>query len=441
VNQQTAQTPVIRFGVFEADMRSGELRNNGVRVKLQDLPFRVLQLFLSRPNEVISREEFRQALWPGGIFVDFDHGISSAINRLRIALRDSADNPRFIETMDRRGYRWIAPTHALRPIAEQAGALRLVPDNGLSGSHREPVGPAPSKQVGRWRARLPLFKTKAALILGTGAVALLFSAWVYEHRYRAVAPPSLNTGSGLHAANSAAVELYLKGRYYWNKRTPDDLNKAIDYFTQAIVRDPGYAKAYAGLADCYNLLPEFGAMPANEAYPRALAAARKAVELDNTSADAHTTLAFAMLYWKWDEPGAEREFLRAIALDPSYAPAHHWYATSLLLFGRFSEALAQIDLAQKLDPSSASILADKGMILYYSGQPDASIVLLKQIEFSEPDFASSHRYLTKIYYNMGDYAHYLQERRALAVSRHDEQGVAITDAAEKGLGVCPRNSI
>src|SRR5450755_1971431 len=102
---------IIRFWVFEADVLSGELRKSGIKVKIQDLPFRALGLLLSHPNEVLSREQFRQALWPEGVFVDFDHGISSAINRLRDALGDSADNPVFIETVERRGYRWIAPTH------------------------------------------------------------------------------------------------------------------------------------------------------------------------------------------------------------------------------------------------------------------------------------------------------------------------------------------
>ena len=112
-----------------------------------------------------------------------------------------------------------------------------------------------------------------------------------------------------------AEELYLKGRYFWNKRTPEDLNKALDLFTQAIVRDPGYAQAYVGLADCYNLLREYSVMPPNEAYPRALAAAKKAVELDDNSAEAHNSLAFATFYWTWDAATAEREFKRAIAVE------------------------------------------------------------------------------------------------------------------------------
>src|ERR1700730_10941704 len=119
---------VIRFGVFEADVESGELRKNGVKVKIQDLPFRALRLLVSRPQEVLSRDELRQELWPEGVFVDFDHGISSAINRLRDALGDSADNPVFIETVERRGYRWIAPTHV--PAAPvQVGPVLVMPES------------------------------------------------------------------------------------------------------------------------------------------------------------------------------------------------------------------------------------------------------------------------------------------------------------------------
>src|SRR5579864_6155878 len=113
---------VVRFGMFEADLRAGELRKSGVRVKIQDLPFRTLKLLLSRPDEVVTRDEFRRELWPQDVFVDFDRGISSAIKRLRDALGDSAENPIFIETIDRRGYRWIAPTHLPQPASVESNA-------------------------------------------------------------------------------------------------------------------------------------------------------------------------------------------------------------------------------------------------------------------------------------------------------------------------------
>ncbi len=153
--------------------------------------------------------------------------------------------------------------------------------------------------------------------------------WYYRQAslHAAQRDPSAAKPLAGHNANPEAQDFYLRGRYEWDKRTPESLNKAVDYFTQAIVRDPNYAQAYVGLADCYNLLREFSAMPPDEAYPRALAAAKKAVELDDSSAEAHTSLAFATFYGTFNAAGAEREFKRAIELNPNYAKAHHWYAT------------------------------------------------------------------------------------------------------------------
>lgn len=199
------------------------------------------------------------------------------------------------------------------------------------------------------------------------------------------------------------------------------------------MRDPAYAQAYVGLAESYNLLREFSVMPATEAYPRALAAGRKAVELDDASAEAHTDLAFTTLYWKWDWPSAEREFRRAIALDPNNAHAHHWYATALLAFHRTPDALVQIERAQKLDPSSMAILADKGFILYYAGQPEAGLALLRQMETAEPAFVAPHRYLAEIFAEAGSYRSSFSERRKMDLLLHDQADLAVTNAAEQGL--------
>ena len=225
----------------------------------------------------------------------------------------------------------------------------------------------------------------------------------------------------------------MKGRYYWNKRTPADLNKAVDYFTQAIVRDPNYAKAYVGLSDCYNLLREYTVMPPDEAYPRAMAAAKKAIELDPSSAEAHNSLAFGSFYWMWDATTAEREFRRALALDPNYVLAHHWYATFLHALGRPDEALREINRAQELDPSSTTVLADKGVLLYAAGQKQEAITLLRQIEDTEPSFLSPHRYLATFYLDNGDYAGYLAEAKKAALLTQDKSALAIVHAGEKGL--------
>ena len=228
-------------------------------------------------------------------------------------------------------------------------------------------------------------------------------------------------------------EFYLKGRYYWEKRTPDSLNKAVDSFTQAIVHDPSYAPAYVGLADCYNLLREYTVMPASEAYPRALAAAKKAVELAPQSSEAHASFAFVSFFGMWDAATADREFRRALELNPSNAIAHHWYATYLQCLRRYSESLAEIERAQALEPASKSVLADKGNILFNAGRQQDAIALLKQMEENEPDFISPHRYLKEIYLLTADYPHYLVEARSEAGLMRDSSALAVVEAAEKGF--------
>ncbi len=416
------------FGVFEADLRSGELRRKGVKVKIQELPFRALKLLLSRPNEVLSREDFRQALWADDVFVDFDRGITSAINRLRDALGDSAENPVFIETVGRRGYRWIAPTYIpnLTPSDDplQAGAQKA-----------EVMADVPPVPESRWK--WPYVLGAVALLLVGGILGSRVRSSAFGHAKLGgktqVSPsisPSTSEGFTHLPANHEAEELYLQGRFFWNKRTPESLTKALDFFTQAIVHDPGYAQAYVGMADCYNLLREFSVMPSSDAYPRALAAAKEAVALDDQSSQAHASLAFVSFYGMWDAATADREFRRAIELDPNNAVSHHWYATYLLCLRRFSESLAEIERAQALDPTSNSIVADKGTILFGAGRREEATALLKQVEETEPNFVSPHRELKYIYLLTADYPNYLAESRKEETLLHDSAALAVVDVAE-----------
>jgi DNA-binding winged helix-turn-helix (wHTH) protein/Tfp pilus assembly protein PilF len=409
----------IRFGVFETDLRSGQLLRNGIKVRIQDMPFRALTVLLGRPGEVVSRDELRQALWPENVFVDFDQGISSAIRRLRDALGDSADNPIFIETVERRGYRWIAPIHypeAAPPHSEAQIPLAL------------PPAPVPSRRSS-WRG----------LVFVLPLIALVFAVWIYRPGYRsakagtnrAAAPPVATVQH--HAANREAEDYYLKGRFYWNKRTPEGLNLAVDSFTQAIVHDSNYSDAYVGLADCYNLLREYTLMPANEAYPRALAAAKKAVELDDSSSAAHASLAFVSFYGMWDSGTADQEFRRAIDLDPNNANAHHWYATYLHTVLRSNESLLEIDRAQALDPNSSSILSDKGRLLWVAGRHAEALHLLRQLEQADPDSVSPHRYLRLADLDVDDYPGYISEMKKEASLVHSPALSAIAQAAEKGF--------
>jgi tetratricopeptide (TPR) repeat protein len=180
-----------------------------------------------------------------------------------------------------------------------------------------------------------------------------------------------------YTANTEANYLYLQGRSLWNKRRRDEYGKAIAYFNQAIEKDPAYALAYAGLADCYVM--GGGASSGAEAFARAKAAALKALEIDETLAEAHTALAQAKLFHDWNAKAAETEFQRAIALNPNYPTAHQWYAECLTILGRPDEALAQIKLAQALDPDSLSIIRDMGRIYYYTRRYDEAVALCQKV--------------------------------------------------------------
>jgi tetratricopeptide (TPR) repeat protein len=174
-------------------------------------------------------------------------------------------------------------------------------------------------------------------------------------------------------------------------------------------------------------------MPAKEAYPRALAAAQRAIALDDSLAEAHNALAFVDFYWSWDAAGAEHEFQRSIALDPNSEVAHHWYATFLMELGRSPEALAEIEKARELDPHSSAVLADKGLILLLAGQTGQATTLLRQIETAEPAFLSPHVYLAMADLKMKEYKDYLGEAKASAVLLQDQNRLAIVTAGEKGF--------
>src|ERR1700723_3041486 len=296
------------------------------------------------------------------------------------------------------------------------------------------------RRVGERRsgARISLFRrnwpaSRYGAILAAVLVAALLAVTVVRRASSARGLRTTPVAIRHHKPDPEAEQLYLKGIYYWQKRTPETLNQAVDYFTQAVVRDPHYAEAYVGLADCYNLLREYSLMPPGEAYPRAQAAAKRAIALDDSLSGAHSAMGFVDFYWSWDVAGAQREFMRALTLDPNSAVAHYWYGTFLLHLGRFSEALEEIEKAQKLDPNSKSILADKGLALFHSGQTAQASELLKQLAAAEPDFLSPHAYLATVHLGQGEYPQYLAESRRAATLLHDQARLEIVGAGEKGL--------
>jgi TolB-like protein/Flp pilus assembly protein TadD len=456
--QATLPPRCFRFGDFEVDLRTGGLTKRGLRQNLQEQPFKVLAMLLERPGELVTREELRDRIWTHTV-VDFDHGINKAINKIREALGDSATHPRFVETVARRGYRFLAKVVPLDGAAvEYAPTIRslaVLPLEDLSGDASQDyfadgmtdelimsLGQISALHVisrtsvmSFKRIRRPLPEIARALgvdaivegtVLRSGArvriAAQLIEAptdrriWAksYEENFgdtmglqhrvaRNIAEQVRATLSqrqlarleGTRRIDPSAYEAYLRGRYFWNKRTEDGLRKAIRCFEKAIDADPTYARPYAGLADSYTLAGDWphAVMQPKEALPKARAAADQALALDESLGEAHASLAFALdiYYWDWDT--AEAEHKRAIALNPNYATAHHWYAWHLIAMGENREAIASLRKAVSLDPLSLIIASDLADALCIAGQHDESIEQSRKILELDTNFAFGHHEL------------------------------------------------
>ena len=215
-----------------------------------------------------------------------------------------------------------------------------------------------------------------------------------------------------------AYQLYIKGRYHWNQRSEAGLKKATEYFEQAIERDPAYARAYSGLADAYTTLGYLSHLAPRDVFPKANEAATRAVRLDATLTEPHTSLAYVCFYYDWDWTAAETEFRRALTLNPNYATAHHWYAVYLTAMQRFEEARAAITRAQALDPTSLIINTDLGFVLYYSAQYDAAIQQLQMVIEMNPQFALAHFWLGRAYQQMRRYDDAIAEFRGIEAALH-----------------------
>jgi TolB-like protein/DNA-binding winged helix-turn-helix (wHTH) protein/Tfp pilus assembly protein PilF len=504
--------PIYRFGSFELRPRTRELYKAGTKLRLRPQPFQVLQLLAERAGDVVSREELRESLWSKETFVDFEHGLNTSIKELRGVLSDSANKPRYIETLPKLGYRMIVPVELAEPLGEDQPQTRVAENLGRERSASERLPKAPAAR--RWPAlavSLVLIAALGAYFLwsrsrarvqppgGRAMLAVLpfenltgdasqdyFSDGLTEEmigqlgrldpqhlgviartsvmHYKRSQEPLQQIGSALGvqyvlegsvrrdssnvrisaqliqlkdqthlwsrqydrelgsllalqgeiareaaeeiqvtlgvpkhievavrdrsavSPDSKAYELYLKGLYFWNRRTVAGFNQAIEYFQQAISKDPNYAPAYAGLADCYALIGGYSTAPQTEFMPKARAAALRALQINDGLAQAHTALALIVQNYDWDWEASEREYRRAIELDPNYATAHHWYAEHLSWLGRFDEASHESERARQLDPLSLIIVADHAEILYISRQYDRAIEELRAVREMEPNF-------------------------------------------------------
>lgn len=520
-SQTLSGDALVRFGAFEVNLRTGEIRKHGIRIKLRGHPQAILAMLLDSPGEIVTRERIREKLWPADTFVDFEHSVNTAVKTLRQALGDSAETPEFIETVPRVGYRFIAETHGngaelgstrelqasvadQLPPAEPASAARrftspryirwLAPaavlillaalaiaanfwlrlpkvgtdpaarvmiavmpfenmtgdvgqeyfSDGLTEEMISQLGSSDPQRIGVIaRTSVMQYKhsqassTEIGRALGVrylleGSVrrdasrvritAKMIQAqdqtqlWSREYDRDVSSLLALQTeiareiadeiqatlGRKTRAASVAAAQsvaapavyeshdLYLRGLYFWNKRTMEGFGQAADYFQQAIAKDNSNARAYAGLANSYALMASYGLAPAGGMMEKARAAALRALELDEKLPEAHTSLAFIVESYDWDWPAAEREYQRAIQLDPSYATAHQWYAECLTFQGRFDEALAESAKARQLDPLSLIISADHAAILYFSRQFPAAIEEFQSILKMEPGYARAN---------------------------------------------------
>lgn len=427
---------IARFGLFEADLRQRILTREGLRVKLQDQPFEILTLLLQRPGEIITREEIQQKLWPADTYVTFDDGLNTAIKKLRLALGDSAENPSFIETVPRRGYRFLGSpvfAEATEPAQDLRDAAKV---SGVAD------GPAPDIS-GESEMLKPGLRRRAALWAGLVVAVVLgvtgLTVW-RENIARRASQPSVSSASlksqltnllaGRHVdrryVDPRAHEEYLQARGFWKQRTAEALTKAVDHYNSAIEFAPDYAEAYAGLANSYIVLPMLSTVSTEDTYLKARQAAAKAIAIDDSLAQGHLAAAEIKLYCDWDFRGAEKEFRRALDLDANDAQSHQWYAEFLSLMGRHQEAIAQIQAAEHLDPSSMIIHHQAGQTYQAARMYPEALQEYRRALMIQPGFGPTYSVVALAYLREDRYADYLDAERQ-ANLYWDPGGTAIKD--------------
>jgi len=475
----------VRFAEFVVDSETGEVRRHGVKVRLQEQPFQILSVLLERPGEVVTRTELRKRLWPGDTFVDFEHSLATAVKKLRRALGDSAAHPHFIETLPRRGYRFIAVLEA-KPGAGKPIVAVLPFENLSSDAGQEYLSEGITEEMiarlGRLQPqRLGVIARASAIrykntdkdihqigrelgveyilkgsVRGVGnrvhvAAELIqvkdrthlwadhfegdrsnipaFHGAIARHIARSLqidSPPAKRASAvGASTANPEAHGAFLRGRYCWSKGTAEGVKNAIGYFEEATFRDSAYAVAYAGLAVALDLADHFRVSPGRQAFPRAKAAAMRALELDDSLPEAHNALAFATHSYDWDWAGAEQAYQRAMALNPNFSTARHWHGFYLGILGRLDEALAEMRRAQELDPLSIIIRTHLGLMLYCGRRYDEAIEQLKQTLEMEPYFAAAHYVLALAYEQKGMYEETIE---------HLQTGLRVSPGSPDKLG-------
>jgi TolB-like protein/DNA-binding winged helix-turn-helix (wHTH) protein/Tfp pilus assembly protein PilF len=566
MNSPASSSRQLRTGLFEIDLASGRLHKNGRRLPLQEQPFRVLAMLLQRPGEVVTRQELQARLWPADTYVGFDEGLNTAIRKLRTAFGDSAGNPRFIETLPRRGYRFIAPVteatpaDALPPSTEVRLHARVEEDHGavIEPDRHQQIEP-PSTPLDYWQPRKKILLVSTFVVLAFTVVAYIMrkhsspdsappaqramlailpfqnlsndpgqeyfsdglteetitdlgqvspenlgviartSAMAYKHTDKTVSQIGRELGvdyilegsvrreggrarvsaqlirvsdqthlwaqnydrdlqdlldvqndlgrsiaeqvsanltpqrqielSKKHIVNPEAYDLYLKGRFYWNQRTPGALKESIGYFQEATVKDANFALAYAGLADAYNISNILGLYSPKESFPQAKAAALRAIQLDPSLAEAHAALGMEKSHYEFDFPGAEREFLKALEVNPNSPYAHLFYSNCFLMpMGRTAQAIAENKRAVEIDPLSLPINNFMGMTYMLAGDNGNAYRQFQLTIAMDPSFPLAHDYFSWLLTTMGRYEDAIKEHEKSEVLSGSTPEEAATEA-------------
>lgn len=396
---------MVRFGVFEADLRAGELRKHGRLIRLQQQPFDVLRVLLDAPGALVTREALHRHLWPDGVTVDFDQSLNKALTKLRDALGDSADNPRFIETLPKRGYRFIAevqgaaPDAVVTPAPEVAPAPAVVPAASVApvpaaiATPAVPSAPAalppaaaahPGWAVARW---VPLAGVAAVLVALASATSQDPAAGPLR------TPGSARTPGPLVSGTAPAQDLYERGRAAVSHRTPESLRMGIANFERALSADARFAAAYVGLADAHSLLASDGAEAPRTGMPRAREAANRALTLDPGLAQAHASLGRTTMLFDWDWAIAQWHFERARDLAPNYGLGRQWFAYCYAAMAQHAEAEREARAALALEPLSLPANTTLGYVFYSAKRYGEAQTQLRRTLELDPGYVPARRLL------------------------------------------------
>jgi TolB-like protein/Tfp pilus assembly protein PilF len=443
--ESTSSGRRVCFGPFEIDEKTGELRKDGTKIRLQEQPRQILQILLEHPGELVARDELRKRVWPTDTFVDFDHGINNAIKRLRESLGDTGETPRYVETLPRRGYRFLHAVATTRPEVSIAVlpflSLSADPENEIfaDGMCEEIISSLAQLKNLQVTARTSSFAFKGKhvdlRVIGEQLnvqTVLEGSVRKLGNRLR-ITSQLVNAADGYHlwsetydremkdvfaiqeeiaksiaqrlevtldsdqrplfragTDNLEAFKFYTQGRSLFFQRGPHVI-RSVECCKQAVSLDPTYALAWSGLADAYNMVGFYGLARPEACLPHAKEAAQQAIALDPSVAEAHTSLAMSHLFHDWDRPSAEREFLHSLELKSRNSLTRSWYGLYYLQWaeGRFEEGLAQATQAVQIDPLSPYARAIQA-ITYVPVDVDRSLATALETLQIEPSSYLGH---------------------------------------------------